>query len=111
MIPSVGEKVLIIDRKLFAEDIQRHYVGEITKTSDNALKVKGHVWIRDQIKGFVRKTGKRERVVYPSDRTIINIIPQDVNLEEIKYVHTGGTAVVTDGKNFTLDITEFARQS
>ena len=109
MIPSVGEKVLIIDRKLFAEDIQRHYVGEITKTSDNALKVKGHVWIRDQIKGFVRKTGNRERLVYPSDRTIINIIPENVNLNEIKYVHAGGTVVVTDEKNFTLDVTEFAR--
>ena len=109
MIPSVGEKVLIIDRKLFAEDMQRHYIGEITKASDNALKVKGHVWIRDQIKGFVRKTGNRERLVYPSDRTIINIIPEHVNLNEITYVHTGGTTVVTDGKNFTLDITEFAR--
>ena len=109
MIPSVGEKVLIIDRKLFAEDIQRHYVGEITKTSENALKVRGQVWIRDQIKGFVSKTGNRERLVYPSDRTIINIIPEYVNLSEIKYVHEGVTTVVTDGKNFTLDITEFAR--
>ena len=109
MIPSVGEKVLIIDRKLFVEDIQRHYVGEITKTSENALKVKGHVWILDQVEGFVRKTGNRERLVYPSDRTIINIIPENVNLNEIKYVHTGGTTVVTDEKNFTLDITEFAR--
>jgi hypothetical protein len=109
MIPSVGEKVLIIDRKLFAEDIQRHYVGEITRASENALKVKGHVWIRDQVKGFVRKTGNRERLVYPSDRTIINIIPENVNLNEIKYVHAGATTVVTDEKNFTLDVTEFAR--
>ncbi len=109
MIPTVGEKVLIIDRKLFAEDIQRHYIGEITKTSENALKVKAHVWIRDQVKGFVRKTGNRERLVYPSDRTIINIIPENVNLNEIKYVHAGATTVVTDEKNFTLDVTEFAR--
>ena len=107
MILLVGEKVHIIERKLFPEDLQRHLVGEITKSSENALMVKGHVWNRDQIKGFVRKTGKRERIVYPGDRTTINIIPKEVNLEEIKYISSGGTLVVTDGKNYTLDITEF----
>jgi hypothetical protein len=109
MAPVVGEKVHIIERKLFAEDLQRHLVGVITQTSENALRIKGHVWTRDGTKGWVRKTGNRLRVVYPSDRTNINIIPTEVDLEQIKYDNVGGTLIVTDGKNFTLDITEFNR--
>ena len=107
MTPIVGEKVHIIEQKYFAEDLQRHMVGEVVKSSESALRIKGWVFVRDASKGFVRKTGKRVRVVYPSDRTIINIIPQEVDIDQIKYVSTQGTLVVTDGKQFTLDITEF----
>jgi hypothetical protein len=84
-------------------------VGEIVKSSESTIRIKGYVWVRDSMKGFVRKNGKRERVVYPSDRTTINIIPKEVDPNEVKYVSTQGTLVVTDGKNFTLDITEFSR--
>jgi G3E family GTPase len=109
MIPVVGEKVHIIERKYFPEDLQRHMVGEIIQSSESVLRIKGYVWIRDPIKGFVRKTGKRDRVVYPSDRTTINIIPKEVDIGDIKYLNVEKTLVVTDGKNFSLDITEFSR--
>jgi G3E family GTPase len=109
MIPVIGEKVFIIERKYFPEDLQRHMVGEIMQSSEKALRIKGYVWIRDNIKGFVRKNGKRERIVYPSDRTTINIIPKEVDPNDVKYLNIEKTLVVTDGKNFTLDITEFNR--
>jgi hypothetical protein len=109
MTPAIGEKVHIIERKYFPEDLQRHMVGEITQSSENNLRIKGYVWIRDPIKGYIRKIGKRVRVVYPSDRTTINIIPQEVNIDEIKYLNVEKTLVVTDEKKFTLDITEFSR--
>ena len=60
------------------------------------------------MKGFVRKGGLRERVIYPSDRMTINIIPQEVHLDEIKYVAVPPKGLtVTDGKKFNLDINEF----
>jgi hypothetical protein len=109
MTPVVGEKVHIIERKNFTEDLQEHIVGEVIKSSESDLRIQGYVWVRDSMKGFVRKTGERDVVIYPGERTNINMIPKEVNIDEIKYVSTGGTLVVTDGKNFTLDITEFSR--
>ena len=108
MVLHVGEKVHIIERRYFAEDIRRHFIGRIVESSESAFRVEGHAWVFDPVKGFVRKPEVRERVIYPSDRTMISIIPEEVRLDEIKYVavpHKG--LVITDGKKFSLDVTEF----
>jgi hypothetical protein len=108
MILDVGEKVHIVERRYFADDIRRHLVGEIIKSSDNAIRVKGYVWVFDAIKGFVRRPEVRERILYPSDRSTINIIPKEVDLDELKYVTSPGEGlIVTDGKKFRLNINEF----
>jgi hypothetical protein len=107
MIIDVGEKVHIIERRYFVGDISRHLVGEIVKSSDNAIRVKGYVWVLDVRKGFIRKPEARERLLYPGDRSTINIIPKEVNLDEVKYVISPEGVIVTDGKKFRLDIREF----
>jgi hypothetical protein len=108
MIFETGEKVHIIERRQFAEDLRRHIVGEIIMCTEHAIRLKGYVWVFDQMKGFVRKPDKRERVIYLSDRSNINIIPAEVNLDEIKYVNVPKKGLfVTDGKKFSLEISEF----
>jgi len=108
MILDVGEKVHIVERRYFADDIRRHLVGEIVRSSDNAIRVKGYVWVFDEMKGFVRKPEVRERVIYPSDRSTINIIPKEVDLGELKYaISPREGLIVTDGKKFNLSINEF----
>ena len=108
MILDAGEKIHIIERRYFAEDIRRHLVGEIVRSSENAFRVKGYVWVFDAMKGFIRKPEVREYVVYPSDRSTINIIPKEVDLDKLKYVTAPQRGlVVTDGKKFSLDISEF----
>ena len=66
----------------------------------------------DVTKGeFVRKPEKRQRVLYPGDRTTINVIPQQVDVAELKYViEPKRGRIVTDGKQFALDIAEFSAQ-
>jgi hypothetical protein len=49
-----------------------------------------------------------ERIIYPNERTNINIIPKDVIIEELKIILIPGKGLcVTDGKNYNLDISEF----
>ena len=108
MVLRAGEKVHIVERRYFTEDIRRHFVGKIVESSENAFRIEGYVWVFDPMHGFVRKAGVRERVIYPSDRVMINIIPQEVRLDEIKYVLIPQKGLaITDGKKFTLDINEF----
>jgi hypothetical protein len=86
MIFEIGEKVHIVERRQFAEDLRRHLAGEIIMCTEHAIRLKGYVWVFDQI----------------------NIIPAEVNLDEIKYVNVPKKGLlVTDGKKFSLEISEF----
>jgi len=109
MTLQVGEKIHIIERRYFKEDLRRHFVGEITQVGQSTFRCLGYVWIFDSSKTtFVRKDQKRERVFLPTDRTVINIIPSEVDLEKIIYVNQLEKGmVVSDQENFILDINEF----
>jgi len=110
MILENGEKVHIIERRYFEKDLRRHFVGEIIKCTDTAIRLKGYVWVYEINKGtFIKKPEKKERVIYLGERLTINVLPQEVNIDEIKYEETPeGNLIVTDGKKFSLDINEFS---
>jgi hypothetical protein len=109
VILDIGEKVHIIERRFFKEDIRRHFIGEIVKCSENSIRVKGYVWTFEPMRGFNRKPEIRESVINLDEGLTINIIPKEVNIEEIKYVSSLQKGhIATDGKSFSLDVTEFA---
>ena len=108
MIIDIGEKVCIIERRYFVEDPVRFFTGQILASSENALRLKGYVWVYDMMKGLTRKPELRERIIYPNDRTNINVIPKDIDIDELQVVLVSGKGLcVTDGKEFSLDISEF----
>jgi hypothetical protein len=109
MILEQGEKVHIVERRYFTDDLRRHLVGEVTKCAEQTIRLKGYVWVFDIANGrFVRKPEKRERVVCLSDRLTINVIPPEADLDAMKYVTDPERGLVaTDGRSFTLEITEF----
>ena len=110
MILQQGEKVHIVERRYFADDIRRHMAGEVLKCTEQAVRLKGYVWIFDSANGrFVQKPKKRERIVFMGDRLIINVLPPEADLEAIRYVADPQKGLqVTDQKSFSLEITEFS---
>jgi len=109
MILEQGEKVHIVERRYFADDIRRHVVGEVLNCTEHAIRLKGYVWGFDSPNGrFVRKSEKRERIVCMGDRLIINVLPPEADLEATQYVADPQKGLqVTDEKSFFLEITEF----
>ena len=109
MILESGEKVHIIERLYFERDIRRHFVGEVVQCTERAIRAKGYVFVFDQLKAvFNRKPEKRERVIFPNDRTVINVIPKDVVIDDVKYIYKADSGLtVTDGKQFSLNLSEF----
>jgi len=109
MIIDIGEKVHIIERRYFPEDLRGHFIGEVTRCTENIIRVKGYTWVFDSVKAqFIKKPDEIERIIRLGERITVNVIPPEVNLSELNYViiHPKGL-VVTDGKKFSLDITEF----
>ena len=110
MILENGEKVHIIERRRFLEDVRRHFVGEVTQSSELAFRARGYTWVFDTSVGqYVRRTEMRERVIPIGDRLIINVIPPDSKLEDVQYVfHQERGLLATDNEHFFLEINEFS---
>jgi hypothetical protein len=109
MILERGEKLHIVERRFFPDDVRRHFVGEVLNCTEWVIRLKGYTWAFDDLSGqFVRKPEKRERIISLLSRLTINVIPPEVDLDAVKYVtdpHRG--LAVTDERNFFLEITEF----
>ena len=110
MILTKGEKLHIVLRRFFEDELRRHFLGEVVALDQTLARLEGYAFIFDHNKNqFVRKPEKRTRVIGLGDSgLIINILPSDADLDTAKYTLTKeGILVVTDGKSFSLDINEF----
>jgi hypothetical protein len=111
MLVEAGEKLHIIERRYFETDLRRHFVGEVISSMDTMIRIVGYVWIYNPSKGeFVRKPEKRERIfnLTGDNRLTINIIPKNVDIDQVTYKNIPERGlVVTDGKDFELDVSEF----
>ncbi|KPJ86180.1 hypothetical protein AMJ57_00225 [Parcubacteria bacterium SG8_24] len=105
---SAGEKVHIIERRVFAGQPRRHFIGEIKVATPHAIRISGYAWLYDIKSGtYVRRPGLRLRVIYLGAGMIINLIPQEVDIDSIRYTKDeSGIARITDGKEYGLDLNE-----
>ena len=57
---------------------------------------------------YQRKRERRERVIFPGERHLINVLPAAADIPNSRYVQDPELGlVVTDGRTFTLEINEF----
>ena len=110
MIIEIGEKVHVVERRFFVDDVHRHFIGEVRAVTENAIRIFGYVWVFNHQKSvFIRRPEKRERLLILGDRLTINIIPRDVVVADVRYEEDRGTLFITDTKKFKLDLSEFAK--
>lgn len=109
----VGEKIHVITRRSFESDVQRHFAGEVEIAGENVVRLRGYVFVFEfdaTSYRFVRRPESRIKIVSLIDSAnIINVVPTQVNLEELEYKTSEKKhLVLTDGKAFSLDINEFS---
>ena len=112
MLLDIGEKVHVVERRLFDTDVRRHFFGEVERVEDCAMRVRGYVFTYDSaLSQYVRSDGERTRILpLGVSGFIINVVPPDTNAEAVRYeLSAQGRLVVTDGQRFSLDINEFGR--
>jgi hypothetical protein len=110
MLLEVGEKIHVMVRRRFEQDLRRHFVGEVTRVAENAVCAEGYVFVFNRVtNAFVRRTERRKRIVALTDNgNIINVIAAEVDLEKLVYdTSSGGRLIMTDHESFSLDINEF----
>jgi len=110
MVVEIGEKIHIMARRRFEQDIRRHFVGTVVTSDGTVVRMEGYTFVFDSHKdNFIKRPEKRTRIFDLSDSGyIVNIIPKETVLEKVIYTFTSDRRlVVTDEKSFSLDINEF----
>ncbi|MCJ7735180.1 MAG: hypothetical protein MUP11_11600 [Anaerolineales bacterium] len=111
MTVQVGEKLHIITRRLFEGDLRRHFAGVVEEVTGTIIRVRGYVFVFDEgVNEFVRRNEERRRLFSVSDAgLVINILPLETEVEDLRYkMNDLANRVLTDGKTFSLNISEFS---
>jgi hypothetical protein len=111
MFLDPGEKVHVIERRLFESDVRRHFIGQVQGTDVMAMRVTGFVFVLDTTSStWVRGGETRTRIIpIGSSGFVINVLPRDTHLDDVRYEEVNGRLTVTDGASLHLDINEFGR--
>jgi len=111
MVLEIGEKLFIIARRLFDKDLHRHFVGEVVACNNSLARIRGYAFVYDDnSNNFVRRQELRTRIFSLTDAGyIINLLPEDADLEKIHYVtDQENHRMITDGKTFSVNVSEFS---
>lgn len=105
-----GDKLHIITRRLFPEDLRRHFAGEVIRAAGELCEVKGYAFVfYSGSNEYQRRPQVWVRIFSIGDAlNIVNKLPGDVDLHALEYRVVNGRLVVTDSKGFSLDINEFS---
>ena len=109
MLLSIGEIVFIVIRRKFDGDLRRSFIGEVQGVSEVAIRVKGYPFIFDEITNeFVRTEFKRVHIFSLIDSSIfVRIITDNIKYEEVRYGMKDNQRIITDGKSFEMNVSEF----
>jgi hypothetical protein len=109
MVLKLGEKIHVIVRRRWEDDLRRHFVGEVTDATENVVRIKGYVFVfHPGTNKYIKRPDLRDRIVSLTDSgNIINILPPAVDLDKVSYqTSRDERLVLTDGE-YSLDINEF----
>jgi hypothetical protein len=110
---AVGEKLHIMTRRLFADDVHPHFVGEISAVAGPLFKAQGYSFVFDSgTNSYIKHPKARTRLFSLSDAGhIITLIPQEVDLNLLEYRLVSGRLTITDSHGFSLEINEFGQSN
>jgi hypothetical protein len=110
---SVNDQVLVITRRLYNEDLRRHFIGRVIAASEGLIRVEGNAWVAGTVGTFERRPEKRVRVFsIVSGTEILFVIPNEIDMDNLEYRTTAiGRLVLTDQIQFSLDLSEFGNNT
>jgi hypothetical protein len=108
-VVAVGEAVHIVTRRLFDDDVRRHFAGTIMTASEQMIRADGWVFVFHRgTNEFIKRSDLRTRVFSLSDAGhIINILPSRVEPGNLRYEFSESGLFLTDGLDFAVNLNEF----
>lgn len=108
-IVAIGDKLHVMTRRNFEQDVRRHFVGEVTAIDRNLTALHGHAFVfNGSLNEYRRLPEARTRILSLADAAhIVNLVPRETDIEIVHYKTIDKRVVVTDGQGFLLPVEEF----
>ena len=112
-IVTIGDKLHVITRRQFEGDVRRHFMGEVIGNTGSLVELEGVTMVCDDGRGdWTRRSETRKRIFSLAEAGhVVNRIPRSVEIDMLMYERIEGELLVTDGKEFELNINEFGPRS
>ena len=110
MLIEIGEKIHLVTRRLFDENIRRHFVGEVVAVEGVVARTEGYTFIYDAKANQYHKAPEKQTTIFDLAESgyIVNIIPKNVDIDKLSYKTVDRShLVITDGESFSLGVHEF----
>ena len=104
-----GDRVLIIDRKLYKDDNMRLFVGMVEAHDDMVMRVIGYPFHLNpyEISGSERHGELRTRLVSLIAGDLIYLLPRDLDVSKLQLRRSPKSLMLTDGEALSLDLSEW----
>jgi hypothetical protein len=100
-VVRVGEKLLLVERKRFAEGRSRGIVGTVEAVSGDLIRLHGWQWIYRAVpSGYARKDHAVTVVMRLDNDVLAMVLPDDCRVEALSFTLRGNFLTVSDGAGF-----------
>ena len=115
-ILSPGDKLHIITRRLYADDLRRHFVGEVIRAEGDLCEIKGYAFVfNSTMNRYEQRETLRTRLFRLGDGfQIVNKLPLETAVDKLAYSVVDQRLMLVDTtptSEFKLDINEFNHTS
>jgi len=102
-----NDRVLVVDRKLFRDDVTNMFVGVVEDYEDGFVRARGYAYhIHPYEMGTERRAEERMRVFSLYSGDVIYLLPHNLDIAQIQIKRTPKTLILTDGQSFQMDLTD-----
>jgi hypothetical protein len=103
-----NDRLLIIDRKLFREDLTRFFVGVVEDCEEGVVRMHGYSYqINPYQIGPEKRGDERIRIFSLHGTDICYVLPRELNIAQLAVTHTAKSVTLSDGQAWSLDLTDY----
>lgn len=108
-----GDKILIAHRRLFESDDPRFFIGTVDSYEDGMARITGTSFVRERSSGRIQaKEEPATKIVsLASGMLLAYVLPQTADLSSVRFAQEGGKLSASDGKSFSMNLSEFLGNS
>lgn len=111
MLLNAGEKIFVAHRRLFEKDAMRFFVGRVDTYEGGVVRTTGHSYVRDNVSGSMLEKAEERTKLFSvvSGTLLVYVLPEDVELKDLRFVDKDGRLSLHDGKSFGINLSDVPR--